>query len=141
MTFSASSCVTLDSIRADSMRLLAGVGVIAHLHYRFASNHNLSHQKRSGTPEATNARGTDGGKRGSQRVIMFFTSLAFIGLLVVPALDRRFGWSTVSQYVGNLATPQLIHCFQCQFEAVRIDMHYSLERAINVGDGNQHQGD
>ena len=52
MTFSASSCVTLDSIRADSMRLLAGVDVIAHLHYRFASNHNLSHQKRSATSKA-----------------------------------------------------------------------------------------
>jgi protein-S-isoprenylcysteine O-methyltransferase Ste14 len=34
-------------------------------------------------------------KRVSQRVIMIFTSLGFIGLLVVPALDRRFGWSTV----------------------------------------------
>ena len=38
-------------------------------------------------------------KRASQRLIMFFTSLAFIGLLVVPALDRRFGWSTVPLYV------------------------------------------
>src|SRR6266850_4102723 len=38
-------------------------------------------------------------KRASQRVIMFFTSLAFIGLLVVPALDRRYGWSTVPIYV------------------------------------------
>ncbi len=38
-------------------------------------------------------------KRASQRVIMFFMSLAFIGLLVVPALDRRFGWSTVPFYV------------------------------------------
>jgi protein-S-isoprenylcysteine O-methyltransferase Ste14 len=37
-------------------------------------------------------------KRASQRVIMFFTSLAFIGLLVVPALDRRFGWSSVPLY-------------------------------------------
>ena len=37
-------------------------------------------------------------KRASQRVIMLFTSLAFIGLLVVPALDRRFGWSTVPIY-------------------------------------------
>jgi protein-S-isoprenylcysteine O-methyltransferase Ste14 len=35
-------------------------------------------------------------KRDSQRVIMSFTSLAFICLLLVPALDRRFGWSTVS---------------------------------------------
>jgi len=34
-------------------------------------------------------------KRPAQRVIMWFTSLAFIGLLVVPALDRRFGWSRV----------------------------------------------
>src|SRR5258705_745360 len=34
-------------------------------------------------------------KRPAQRVIMVFTSLAFIGLLVVPALDRRFGWSRV----------------------------------------------
>ncbi|HEY6121661.1 MAG TPA: isoprenylcysteine carboxylmethyltransferase family protein [Pyrinomonadaceae bacterium] len=38
-------------------------------------------------------------KRSSQRVIMVFTSLAFIGLLVVPALDHRFGWSTVPVYV------------------------------------------
>ena len=30
---------------------------------------------------------------------MVFTSLAFIGLLVVPALDHRFGWSTVPVYV------------------------------------------
>lgn len=37
-------------------------------------------------------------KRSSQRVIMFFTSIAFIGLLAVPALDRRFGWSTVPVY-------------------------------------------
>ncbi len=33
-----------------------------------------------------------------QRFIMFFTSLGFIGLLVVPALDHRFGWSAVPLY-------------------------------------------
>ena len=37
-------------------------------------------------------------KRTPQRVIMLFTSLAFVGLLVVPALDRRFGWSTIPLY-------------------------------------------
>ena len=31
----------------------------------------------------------------TQRVIMTFTSLGFIAILVVPALDHRFGWSTV----------------------------------------------
>jgi len=34
-------------------------------------------------------------KRISQQVIMIFTSLGFVGLLVVPGLDHRFSWSTV----------------------------------------------
>jgi protein-S-isoprenylcysteine O-methyltransferase Ste14 len=32
-------------------------------------------------------------KRTSQKIIMSVTSLGFIGLIVVPALDHRFGWS------------------------------------------------
>src|SRR5262245_66414351 len=32
-------------------------------------------------------------KRPTQRIIMLGTSAGFIGLLVVPALDHRFGWS------------------------------------------------
>src|SRR5262252_6054560 len=35
-------------------------------------------------------------KRPVQRFIMLCTSVGFIALLVVPALDRRFGWSDVS---------------------------------------------
>jgi protein-S-isoprenylcysteine O-methyltransferase Ste14 len=35
-------------------------------------------------------------KEGTQRIIMVFTSLGFIALLVVPALDHRFGWSAVA---------------------------------------------
>jgi protein-S-isoprenylcysteine O-methyltransferase Ste14 len=34
-------------------------------------------------------------KRPVERLIMVFTSLGFIALLVVPALDYRFRWSTV----------------------------------------------
>ena len=34
-------------------------------------------------------------KRPAQRLIMLATSLGFIALLAVPALDRRFGWSAV----------------------------------------------
>src|SRR5262245_56447084 len=34
-------------------------------------------------------------KRPAQKVIMLFTSIGFIALLVVPALDRRFAWSAV----------------------------------------------
>jgi protein-S-isoprenylcysteine O-methyltransferase Ste14 len=34
-------------------------------------------------------------KRPAQRLIMLGTSIGFIALLIVPALDRRFGWSAV----------------------------------------------
>jgi len=34
-------------------------------------------------------------REGTQRIIMAFTSLGFIALLVVPALDHRFRWSAV----------------------------------------------
>jgi len=37
--------------------------------------------------------------RTTQRIVMLLTSAAFVALLVVPALDRRFGWSTVPPYV------------------------------------------
>ena len=44
-------------------------------------------------------------REGTQRIIMVFTSVGFIALLVVPALDRRFGWSNVPVWavvVGNV---------------------------------------
>jgi protein-S-isoprenylcysteine O-methyltransferase Ste14 len=34
-------------------------------------------------------------KEPAQKLIMVFTSIGFIALLVVPALDHRFGWSAV----------------------------------------------
>jgi protein-S-isoprenylcysteine O-methyltransferase Ste14 len=34
-------------------------------------------------------------KQPAQKLIMLFTSLGFIALLVVPALDYRYGWSAV----------------------------------------------
>jgi protein-S-isoprenylcysteine O-methyltransferase Ste14 len=37
-------------------------------------------------------------KRAAQRFIMLCVSIGFIALLVVPALDHRFGWSRVSLY-------------------------------------------
>jgi protein-S-isoprenylcysteine O-methyltransferase Ste14 len=35
-------------------------------------------------------------KEPAQRIIMVFASLGFISLLVVPGLDHRFGWSSLS---------------------------------------------
>ncbi len=37
-------------------------------------------------------------KEPTQKIIMSFASLAFIGLLVLPALDRRFTWSEMPPY-------------------------------------------
>src|SRR5262245_1159111 len=34
-------------------------------------------------------------KETTQKIIMLFASIGFIALLVVPALDYRFGWSSV----------------------------------------------
>jgi len=42
-----------------------------------------------------------------QKVIMLFASLGFIALLVVPALDHRFGWSAVPLWlvvIGDVLT-------------------------------------
>ena len=39
-------------------------------------------------------------KRPAQRIIMLLASLGFIGLLVIPALDRRFAWSHMSPGVA-----------------------------------------
>jgi len=39
-------------------------------------------------------------KDPTQKIIMFFTSLGFIGLMIFPALDHRFVWSRMPPYVA-----------------------------------------
>jgi len=39
-------------------------------------------------------------KETSQKIITFFALIGFIAILVFPALDHRFGWSTVPRYVS-----------------------------------------
>jgi protein-S-isoprenylcysteine O-methyltransferase Ste14 len=62
--FAASLAITLDLMKHDP-QLLA--------------------RRMSGGPTAEKER--------AQKIIMWFASLGFVGLLVVPALDHRFGWS------------------------------------------------
>jgi protein-S-isoprenylcysteine O-methyltransferase Ste14 len=42
-------------------------------------------------------------KEPTQKIIMLFTSMGFIGLLIFPALDHRFVWSRVPSYVALAA--------------------------------------
>ncbi len=38
----------------------------------------------------------------SQQIIQFLAQIAFIAVIVVPAIDHRFGWSTMPSYVSAL---------------------------------------
>jgi protein-S-isoprenylcysteine O-methyltransferase Ste14 len=39
-------------------------------------------------------------KRPAQKIIMLFAAIGFVGLLVVPAFDYRYGWSSVPSVVA-----------------------------------------
>ena len=60
--------------------------------YLMRKDPDLLARRMSGGPTAE--------ERTSQKIIMSFTSLGFIGLIVVPALDRRFGWSHMPPYAA-----------------------------------------
>jgi len=49
------------------------------------------------------SNGPEAEKEITQKIIMAFVSIAFVAVLVVPALDRRFGWSRVSPLAGPTA--------------------------------------
>jgi len=55
--------------------------------YLMRKDRALLERRMSGGPTAE--------KRTTQKFIMLCTSIGFIALLVVPAFDHRFGWSTV----------------------------------------------
>jgi protein-S-isoprenylcysteine O-methyltransferase Ste14 len=69
--FAASLAITLDLVR---------------------NNPELLARRMRGGPSAE--------KRPAQRLIMWLASAGFIFLIVVPALDRRFGWSHLSSAVA-----------------------------------------
>jgi protein-S-isoprenylcysteine O-methyltransferase Ste14 len=64
------------------------------LHTLYLVNHDpgLLQRRLRGGPTAE--------RKPAQKVIMLFTSIGFIALLVVPALDRRFDWSAVPSAVA-----------------------------------------
>ena len=68
------------------LSIFTGASVLTTL-YVMKKDPALLQRRMSGDPAAE--------KRPAQKVIMLFTSIGFIALLVVPALDRRFAWSAV----------------------------------------------
>ena len=68
------------------LALFAGASLLTSL-YLLKNDPALLQRRMRGGPTAE--------KQTTQKVIMFFTSLGFISLLIVPAVDHRFGSSRV----------------------------------------------
>jgi cobalamin synthase len=47
--------------------------------------------------------GSTSEKETSQKIIQFFAQIAFLLIIIFPALDHRFGWSTVAPYINVAA--------------------------------------
>jgi protein-S-isoprenylcysteine O-methyltransferase Ste14 len=58
-------------------------------------------------------------KERQQKIIMVFVSIGFVGLLVVSALDHRFGWSSAPPAVVILGNVLVVIGFVAQFFAFR----------------------
>jgi protein-S-isoprenylcysteine O-methyltransferase Ste14 len=79
-------------------------------------------------------------QRREQRVIMWFTSFAFIALLVVPGLDHRYGWSSVPLSVVILGNVLVALGFYFIFRVYRENTYTSAtielaenQRVIDTG--------
>ncbi len=72
------------------LAIFTGASLLTSL-YLLKRDPALLKRRMSGGPTAE--------KETTQKIIMLFASIGFIALLVVPALDHRFGWSKVSPFV------------------------------------------
>lgn len=54
-------------------------------------------------------------ERTSQKIIQFIAQIAFLLLLILPALDYRFGWSTVPAYVSVVGDVLIVIGFYIVF--------------------------
>jgi protein-S-isoprenylcysteine O-methyltransferase Ste14 len=83
---------TLDYWQASTFLLIYFASSLAVSLYLMKKDPKLLERRMSGGPFAE--------KETTQKIIMSLTSLGFIGLMVVPALDHRFGWSQMPPYAA-----------------------------------------
>ena len=62
-------------------------------------------------------------KERTQKVIMLLAMVGFIALLVIPALDHRFGWSRVPSYVSLAGDLLVALGFLCIFFVFRVNSY------------------
>jgi len=83
---------TLDYWQAWTFLALYFASSLAITLYLMKKDPKLLERRMSGGPTAE--------KETTQKIIMLFASLGFIGLIVFPALDHRFAWSHVPPYAA-----------------------------------------
>jgi protein-S-isoprenylcysteine O-methyltransferase Ste14 len=83
---------TLDYWQAWAFLTVFFAGALAITLYLMAKDRKLLQRRMSGGPAAEKER--------AQKIIMSFASLGFIGLLILPALDHRLGWSRMPGFVA-----------------------------------------
>jgi protein-S-isoprenylcysteine O-methyltransferase Ste14 len=62
-------------------------------------------------------------KEPAQKVIISVAMMAFIGLLVVPALDHRFGWSRVPVYASLMGDALIAIGFLLVFFVIKVNTY------------------
>jgi len=62
-------------------------------------------------------------KERSQKIIIFLAMMGFMGLLVVPAFDHRFGWSRVPTYVCLIGDALIAIGFLLVFFVVKVNAY------------------
>ena len=83
--------------QAWSFLIVFGVAALAITLYLMKKDPKLLERRVYAGPTAE--------KEKTQKIIQFITSIGFIAMLVVPALDHRYGWSYVPAYltiIGNI---------------------------------------
>ncbi|SFI03423.1 Protein-S-isoprenylcysteine O-methyltransferase Ste14 [Collimonas sp. OK307] len=72
-------------------------------------------------------------KEPVQKILMFFAMAGFIGLLVFPAFDHRFGWSPVPAYISLAAEVLILVSFFLVFIVLKVNTYAASTIQIAQG--------
>ena len=79
-------------------------------------------------------------KETSQKIIMTLVLIGFVALIVVPALDRRFGWSPVPAWVAILGNVLVAVSFAIFFRVMQVNSYsastvrvFEGQRVVSTG--------
>jgi protein-S-isoprenylcysteine O-methyltransferase Ste14 len=93
--------------------------------YLIRNDPNLLQRRMRGGPTAE--------KQTTQKIIMTCTSIGFIALLVVPALDHRFAWSHVRSTIALLGDVLIVLGFLCIFRVFQENTYTSSTIELAAG--------